>query len=84
MACYSVDLLSGLHVAHWGEIVAGLLYSDGGVPSFSSVIPGIYLKHPMTVPPQIHPDLSYAVMSPRVAVEFWASRLGCARFPAVP
>lgn len=39
---YGVSLLTRLHVAHWGEIVAGPLYSDGGVPSFSSVVPGIY------------------------------------------
>jgi hypothetical protein len=75
MAYYSVDLLSRLHVA-------GPLYSDGGVPSFSSVVPGIYLKPPRTFPAQIDPDLSCAVISPQVVVEFWTRRLGHVPFPA--
>jgi hypothetical protein len=49
--------------------MSGPLYSDCGVP-------GIYLKHPMTVPSRIRPDL---IISPHVAVEFWARRLGYPR-----
>jgi hypothetical protein len=46
-----------MYVAHWGEIVIGPRYSDGGVPYFSSVATGIYLKHPTTVLSHIPPGI---------------------------